>query len=205
VDQPVEEGAGGEHHGGRFEAQADLGDDAGDPVADHGEVVHGLLEQPQVGLVLEAAADRGLVEHPVGLGAGGTHGRALAGVEDAELDAAFVGGRRHGAAEGVHFLDQMPLADAADGRVAAHLAEGFDVVGEQQGGAPGPCRGQRGFGAGMAAADNDHVESGGMKHWETGEGESGEPNDTTLRCKNTALRTPVEAKINAFTTAYRIF
>ncbi|GEC96372.1 hypothetical protein ZRA01_24450 [Zoogloea ramigera] len=56
----------------------------------------------------------------------------------------------------------------------------------------------------MAAADNDHVESGGVKHWETGEGGSGEPNNTALRCKNTALRTPVEAKINAFTTAYRI-
>jgi hypothetical protein len=38
----------------------------------------------------------------------------------------------------------------------------------------------------MAAADNDDVESGGMKHGKPGKGQSGEPNDTTLRCKNTA-------------------
>jgi len=84
----------------------------------------------------------------------------------------------------------VPLADAADRRVAAHLAERFDIVGEQQGGASGPRRRECSLGAGMAAADNDHVESGGVKHGKPGEGESGEPNDTTSRCKNTAPRTP---------------
>ncbi|HQE40281.1 MAG TPA: hypothetical protein PLC55_13385, partial [Zoogloea sp.] len=59
------------------------------------------------------------------------------------------------------------------------------------------------FGAGMAAADNDHVESGGMKHGEPGEGESGERNDTTLRCKNTASRVVRLEKSGGFTTAYR--
>src|SRR5256885_11331868 len=54
---------------------------------DH-EVVHRLLEQPQVGLVLQHVADGGLVENAVGLGARGTHGRALGAVEDAELYAA---------------------------------------------------------------------------------------------------------------------
>jgi hypothetical protein len=58
VDQAVEEGAGGQHHGFGLEAQAELGDGAGDAVARHGEVVDGLLEQRQVGLVLQAAADR---------------------------------------------------------------------------------------------------------------------------------------------------
>jgi hypothetical protein len=56
----------------------------------------------------------------------------------------------------------------------------------------------------MAAADNDHVESGGVKHGKPGEGESGEPNDTTSRCKNTAPRIRGSAKSGVFTTAYRI-
>ncbi|MBP7444599.1 MAG: hypothetical protein KA855_06920, partial [Zoogloea sp.] len=63
---------------------------------------------------------------------------------------------------------------------------------------------QRGFGAGMAAADNDHVESGGMEHGKTGEGESGEPNDTTLRCKNTAPRSVEIRKSGGFTKAYLV-
>ena len=40
-------------------------------------------------------------------------------------------GERHGAAERIDLLDQVPLADAADGRIAAHLPERLDVVREQ--------------------------------------------------------------------------
>jgi hypothetical protein len=43
---------------------------------------------------------------------------------------------RHRAAQRVDLLDQMALADAADRRVAAHLAERLDVVRQQQRGAP---------------------------------------------------------------------
>ncbi len=55
------------------------GHDAGDAVALDDQVVDRLLEERQVGLVLEAAADRGLVEDAVGLRARRAHGRALAG------------------------------------------------------------------------------------------------------------------------------
>jgi hypothetical protein len=103
------------------EADAHLRHRAGHPVALHQQVVHRLLEQPQVGLVLQPAADRGLVEDAVGLRPRGAHRRALAGVEDAELDAALVGGQRHGAAQRVHLLDQVALADAAD-------AEGLQLI-----------------------------------------------------------------------------
>ena len=43
----------------------------------------------------------------------------------------MIRGLRHGAAQRVNLLHQMALADAADGRVAAHLAEGLDIVSEQ--------------------------------------------------------------------------
>ena len=63
---------------------------------------------------LDALAHGLPVELPVDLRARGVHGRALGGVEDAELDACGVGDLRHGAAQGVELLDEMSLADAAD-------------------------------------------------------------------------------------------
>jgi len=52
----------------------------------------------------------------------------------------------------------MALPYASDGRVARHLTQGFEVVREQQRRASRARRGERGLGAGMAAADNDHIE-----------------------------------------------
>ena len=51
------------------------------------EIGHFLLEQRQIRLVLEHAANRPLVELPVGLRARGAHRRSLAGIEGAKLDA----------------------------------------------------------------------------------------------------------------------
>jgi hypothetical protein len=158
VDLPVEESTGGQHHGAGQELQADLGDGADHAVALHHQVVDRLLEQPQVRLVFQARTDRLLVQDTVGLGAGGAHGRALGRVQDAELDAGLVGGDRHRATHGVDFLDQVALADTADGRVAGHLPQGLDVVGEQQGLLPHAGGSERRLGAGVAAADDDDVE-----------------------------------------------
>jgi hypothetical protein len=70
-----------------------------------------------------------LIQHAVGLGAGGPDRRTLARIEDAELDAGLVRGEGHGATQGVHLLDQVALADAADGRIAGHLHRGFRCCG----------------------------------------------------------------------------
>ena len=164
VDQPVQEGARGEHHSPRAEADADLRDRADDALALDDQVVDRLLEEPKVGLVLQAGADRLAVENAIGLRAGRADGRALARVEDAELDAGFVGRRRHRAAERIDLLDQVALPDAADRRVARHLAERLDAVREQQRRAAHSCRGERGLGPGMAATDDDDVEFLGEEH-----------------------------------------
>ena len=164
VDAAVQEGAGRQHHGARAEANAHLRHGADHAVALDHQVVHGLLEQGEVGLVLQPPADRRLVQDAVGLGAGGAHRRALGAVEDAELDAALVGGDGHGAAERIDFLDQVPLADAADRRVAAHLPQRLDVVGQQQRLAAHARGRQGGLGAGVAAADDDDVEFFGVEH-----------------------------------------
>ena len=51
----------------------------------------------------------------------------------------------------------MPFADAADGGVARHLPERFDVVGEQERVRAHACGGECGFRAGVSAADDDDV------------------------------------------------
>ena len=164
VDKSAEEGAGGQHHVFRQETQAHLGDDALDLVLLDDQVVGGLLEYPQVGLVFQNAADRRLVQGTVSLGAGGAHRWPLAGIQHTELDAGDIGGLGHDTTQGVDFLDQMALADTANRRVAAHVAEGFHVVAEQQGLHAHARGGQGGLGTGMATADHDDVETGREVH-----------------------------------------
>ncbi len=71
---------------------------------DH-QVIDRLLEQPQIRLVFEPGADGLLVEQTIGLRAGGAHCGAFGTVEDAELDAGFVGGGGHRTAKRVDLLD----------------------------------------------------------------------------------------------------
>jgi hypothetical protein len=61
------------------------------------------------------------------------------------------------AAERVDLLDQVALADAADGRVAGHLPQRLDALRHQQRACAHARRGQRGLGAGMAPADDDDI------------------------------------------------
>ena len=97
------------------------------------------------------------IKAAVNLCPGGPHRRALAGIEDAELYPATVRGARHDPAEGVYLLHQVPFADTPDGRVARHLPQGIDTVGQQQG-IGAHTRGRQGsLGPGMAPADDDYV------------------------------------------------
>src|SRR5690606_35534034 len=70
----------------------------------------------------------------------------------------------HCPTERIDLLDEMPLTDAADGGIAAHLPECFDALREQQRAHADPSRGQGGLGPGMAAADDDDIEMIGKTH-----------------------------------------
>jgi hypothetical protein len=157
VDLAGEEGAGGEHHRGRFEADAGLRDRTAHRVAFDDQVVDGGLEHGEVGLRFHHAADRGAIQRAVGLAARRAHRGTFRCVERAPLDARGVGRARHRATERVDLLHEVALADATDRRIAAHRADGFDVVREQQSACAGARCSERRFGARVAAADDDHV------------------------------------------------
>ena len=81
-------------------------------------------------------ADRPAIELAVGLRARPAHRRALAAVQDAELDAGPVDRAPHDAVERIDLAHQMPLAEPADRRIARHLADRRPLVGQQQVRAP---------------------------------------------------------------------
>ena len=110
-------------------------------------------------------ADRSPVKHAVSLCPGRPNGRTFGIVEDAELDAGFIGRGSHGATQGIELLDQMTFADATDRRVATHLAKGLDIVSQQQGAATHPGCGQGGLSPGVTAADHDDVEFLRVLQW----------------------------------------
>ena len=74
------------------------------------------------------------------------------------MDAAGIRATCHEPAHGIDLAHQVALADAADGGIAGHLAERFDVVREQQGAGTHAGAGKRRLGAGVAAANDDDVE-----------------------------------------------
>ena len=159
MNQAAEEGPGGKHDVVSMKTHAHLGHGTTDPVILDDQVIAGLLENPQIGLVLEDFTDRRLVQNAVGLGPCRPDCGALAAVEHSELDACAVRGSGHRTAEGVDFLDQMTLADTTDGRVAAHLTQCFDIVGEQQCFHTHAGSRQRSLRTGMTATYHYHVKT----------------------------------------------
>ncbi|MNU68563.1 hypothetical protein D3C71_579320 [compost metagenome] len=166
MDDPVEEGARRQDHGAGAKLSPLARRHADDAVAVQDQGLGRAGHQGQVrrlgqfglhGLAIKAAVD---------LAAGAAHGGALGAVQQAELDAGDIGQTAHDAVQGVDLAHQMALAQTADGRVATHLADGFQLLGQQQGAGAGARRGGCSFATGVAAADDDDVEGvrGGGAH-----------------------------------------
>ena len=153
-----------QHHGAGHKPNAKLGDRPYNPVSFEQKVIYRLLEKPEIGLIFKALPNRRPVQHPVGLSACGPNCRALGRVQDSKLDSGFIGCRRHGAAERIDLAHQMPLANTANRGIAAHLPQGFQIVGQQQGLATHARRRQGGLCAGMATTNDDDIKMLRVKH-----------------------------------------
>ncbi len=124
MDEPAQEGAGGEHHGAGAEAAAVSGYDSVNPIAVDDQVLDRRLDHFEIWRGADGRLHRLAVELAVGLGARALNGRAFAPVEHAELDAGGIGDPAHQAVQRVDLAHQMALAEAANGRIAGHLADG---------------------------------------------------------------------------------
>jgi hypothetical protein len=105
----------------------------------------------------DSRAREGFVELAIGLHARCADRRTLARIQRARLDCGRVRGARHQAAERIDLLDEVSLANAADGRIAAHLTQRLDGLGKQQCARAHARSRKRRFSARMPAADHDYV------------------------------------------------
>ena len=121
------------------------------------------LPHRQVILTLQRALHPLLILPAVGLRPEAPDGRAFPQIQQAVLDAAFVGGLGHFAAQRVQLPHQMAFPRAADGGIAGHIAHGVQIDGEYNGFQPQPRGGQSGFDAGMAGADDGNIKLSGRK------------------------------------------
>ena len=156
-DGAVEVCSGRDDDGAHAVFRAELRHDAADVPALRSDLRDGGLLEIEVRLALEQAFHVLLIAAAVCLRAQGVHGRALAAVEHAVLDAAGVRRAAHLAAEGVELADEMALARAADGRVAGHVAHGVQIDREHDGLQPQPRGRKTGLDPGVARADDGNV------------------------------------------------
>src|SRR6185436_18897427 len=84
----------------------------------------------------------------------GPDGRTFGSVEHSELNAGSVGSSSHNAAQGIDLTHHGTLGNPANGRIAGHLSDGLEILGEKEGARPA-ARGQCG-GLGSCVAASDH-------------------------------------------------
>ena len=117
-DDPPEEGSGGQHDGFRL-----VGPAVGQAHAPHlfhveHQVIHGTLDDVEVGVVSENALRGFPIEGAVDLSPGAAHRGSLGPVQHPELDSGSVGHPAHDAIEGIDLPDDVSLAETPDGRIA---------------------------------------------------------------------------------------
>ena len=157
VHLPAEKSARGQHHTRGPKAQARLSQHTAHRVVIDNQIVHALLKQAQMRFSVKATADRAAVQHPVGLGSGGSNGGPLTQVQHPKLNTRAVRSLGHGATKCVNLAHQMTFANAPNGRITGHLTQRIHRVSEQQSGTAHTRSGQRRFDAGVTATDHNQV------------------------------------------------
>ena len=158
MDQPTQESPGGDDdsRGGQFASAGKT--NTRDAAVSNDQLVGLTFDHGEVG----SFADRSLhgrgIELAIRLGARPPHGRALAPIEHAKLNACGVGDPAHQTIERIHFPDQVTFAQPSDRRIAGHGANGGETMGQQR----RPCADPSGSAGGLAtrvtSSDDDDVE-----------------------------------------------
>ena len=109
-------------------------------------------------MLLEKMSHRTSIETAIALCARRPHRRPLAAIQHAELQHGEIGRAAHDAAERIDLADHCALGDAADRRIARHLADGLERARNDRDASADPSSSNSGLGAGVAGADDDDVE-----------------------------------------------
>jgi hypothetical protein len=97
------------------------------------------------------------VKTPVGLGTRRLNGGTSRTVQEAELDPGPIYDTSHYAPERIYLPDNMSFSDAADGRIAGHLADQVQIDRNKgRSAAKARCR-RGGLTSRVAGPDNDHI------------------------------------------------
>jgi hypothetical protein len=104
------------------------------------------------------------IKTPVALRARGPYSRSLATIEHPELERSHVRSAAYDSAQCVNFAYDGSLGDAANRRIARHLANGLEGARNERDGCAKPGSGDGSFSACVAGTDDYYIE-GGLKVW----------------------------------------
>ncbi len=159
MDQPAQEGPGGDDDSARGQLNAIGQTEPGDAAVRDNQIVGLAFDDAEIG----GLADRGLhgrgVELAIGLGARTPHRRTLATIEHAKLNAGGIGHPAHESIQRIDLADQMALAETTDRRIAGHRADGRKAMRHQCSHGSHARSRAGGLATGVAASNNNDVES----------------------------------------------
>lgn len=159
MDEALQECPRGQECGPAGDCFTEGGDHARDPSTVHGQGAGRFLAHEEVRTGEDVLLHDLQVLRPVDLGPAGAHGRALAGVQDAELDPGLIRPFAHHSAQRVDFFDHLTFGQSADGRIAGQVSDAVHIDGQKQGLHAHVRRGHGGFASGVPGTDDDDVEN----------------------------------------------
>ena len=116
------------------------------------------LDRRKPGVLLEQATDGPAIQTTIALGTRRPNGGALAAIEHSKLQHGEIGGAAHDAAQCIDFADNSAFRDAANRRIAGHLADRLEGTCDDRDPRPNACGSNRRLRTGVPCADNDDVE-----------------------------------------------
>ena len=157
MHQSAHEGPGTQNDrlGGNFQTQRSR--DADHPIPLHEDVGDISLMNFQTRRALKFALDPKLIGLLVALRAGGADRWPFGGIKHPPLDRGGIGVDPHDPAQGINFTDHVAFAESANRRVAGHLADRVEVLGQHRHLAAKPRRCQGGFHTGMTRPDHQDI------------------------------------------------
>ena len=156
MDDATQEGATGQHRGAAGNRADPQDGYAHDPLALEVETGDLACEHINTGC-RNRARDEPRIAISVSLNSGPMDRRPLASVQQAELDRRMIRRPSHHTIEGIDLSNQMSLADAADCRIAGHLAKVESRHRHQSHRRAHPVGGQGAFNTRVPSTDYDHV------------------------------------------------